>query len=145
LARERLKGDRRRALRWLADQAWRPRPLLGISLNILAPAKIRLDGKACRNAPHAAKQKWRGWAGWPQLASYPARRGSPCHGLSPRTALNALQATCLMPHPLRPTRRGGCRPLSTLLTNRSRLPRGRRLFRITGLPHWTRNKHAART
>ncbi|CAH2898744.1 MAG: hypothetical protein PCALPYG08_3671 [uncultured Paraburkholderia sp.] len=36
-------------------------------------------------------------------------------------------------------------PLSTLLTNRPCLPRGRRLFRITGLPHWTRNKHAART
>jgi hypothetical protein len=27
---------------------------VGISLNILAPAKIRLDGKARRNAPRAA-------------------------------------------------------------------------------------------
>jgi hypothetical protein len=57
LARERLKGGSQRALRWLADQARRPRPLLGISLNILAPAKIRLDGKACRNAPRAAKRR----------------------------------------------------------------------------------------
>jgi hypothetical protein len=39
----------------------------------------------------------------------------------------------------------GAAPLSTLLTNRLRLARGRRFFRITGLPHWTRNKHAACT
>jgi hypothetical protein len=61
-------------------------------------------------------------------------------------ALDALQATCLIPgtHCARRAA-AGAMPLSTLLTNRRRLSRGRRLSRITGLPHWTRNKHAART
>jgi len=90
-----------------------------------------------------AKVAWLGRLAATRLTA--ASRGSQCHGRPPRTALNALQATCLMPQSLRLMRRGGCTPLSTLLTNRLRLLRGRRLFRITGLPHWTRNKHAACT
>jgi hypothetical protein len=63
--------DRLRAFRWQAGEHRRPRPLLGISLDILAPAKIRLDrksasrraGPVCRSARsrlHDRRQRpWR--------------------------------------------------------------------------------------
>ncbi|MEW9584069.1 hypothetical protein [Paraburkholderia sp. DGU8] len=73
------QGGRQRALRWLADQTPRPRPLLGISLNILAPAKIRLDGK---RAAHCAA-RGEAQAVWPGLTGrYPASRGGYRHGMA---------------------------------------------------------------
>jgi hypothetical protein len=73
------------------------------------------------------------------MSRNPASRGSHRHGKLPCTAKRVagnVPNRCAAP---------GASPLSTLLTDRLRPPRGRRLFRITGLPHWTRNKHAART
>jgi hypothetical protein len=48
--------------------------LLGISLNILAPAKIRLDGKARRTALHCARRNASGMAARLAATYMPSRQ-----------------------------------------------------------------------
>ncbi|PNE58504.1 hypothetical protein A8H39_23410 [Paraburkholderia fungorum] len=76
-----------------------------------------------------------GRSGWPKSRETAHKRAKPRGKHAAR--LTALRRAGCLP--------AGASPLSTLLTNRLRVARGRRFFRITGLPHWTRNKHAART
>jgi len=98
----------------------------GNSLDILAPAKIRLNGKAPAGAPDRP---------------LPERRVSPDEALRPAWQRNAMSgdADAAVPAQTR-------RPLSTSFDGpAARVTQGRRRARTHGLSHWTRNKHAACT